>query len=92
LGPASLSSYAWFLDNSDGIIQPVAKLKPTGFGLFDAMGNLEEYCHGDSPEVIYFAGSNYRTASWGLSLMKAQETTTESGSTGITFRIAKTRR
>ena len=87
---ASMFSNAWFLDNSDGVIHPIAQLKPTGFGLFDALGNLEEYCHGMSPGKIYFAGSNYRTPSWGLSLDKNQETNTGSILVGTTFRIAKT--
>lgn len=36
-------SHAWFLSNSHGVIQPVATLEPTGFGLYDLQGNVEEW-------------------------------------------------
>jgi serine/threonine protein kinase len=36
--------YAWITTNSDGRAHPVASLIPNDFGLFDTLGNLEEWC------------------------------------------------
>jgi serine/threonine protein kinase len=37
--------YAWHSLNSDGHTQPVGKLRPNDFGLFDVIGNVREWCH-----------------------------------------------
>jgi serine/threonine protein kinase/formylglycine-generating enzyme required for sulfatase activity len=43
-----LAKYAWFLDNSGRHGWPVGMTKPNDFGLFDMLGNANEWCH-DSP-------------------------------------------
>ena len=42
--PALLRSYAWYHNNTDVRSWPVGSLKPNGFGLFDIMGNVSEWC------------------------------------------------
>jgi serine/threonine protein kinase/formylglycine-generating enzyme required for sulfatase activity len=48
-----LKEYAWFVPNAKGRIQPVGRLKPNDFGLFDMHGNIwcwcQEYDHTYSP-------------------------------------------
>jgi serine/threonine protein kinase len=39
-----LERYAWTLRNSSGQAQPVASLIPNDLGVFDALGNLSEWC------------------------------------------------
>ena len=43
-GQELLPHYARFLRNSDNHTQPVGQLKPNNFGLFDALGNVSEWC------------------------------------------------
>lgn len=40
-----LAAYAWYAHDSSGRTHPVATLKPNGFGLFDMLGNANEWCH-----------------------------------------------
>ena len=39
-----LGQYAWYVGNSEDRAQPVARLKPNDFGLFDMYGNAWEWC------------------------------------------------
>lgn len=42
-----LAKYAWSMANSGGALHPVAELLPNRRGLFDALGNAEEWCETD---------------------------------------------
>lgn len=42
--PALLTHYAWFADNSQYIARSVGQKRPNDFGLFDVMGNVNEWC------------------------------------------------
>ena len=43
--PAMVKHFVWYMENSNGISQPVGRLMPNHFGLFDGIGNLAEVCH-----------------------------------------------
>ena len=40
-----LPQYAWYAANSEEHAWPIGGLKPNGFGLFDMLGNVAEWCH-----------------------------------------------
>jgi formylglycine-generating enzyme required for sulfatase activity/cytochrome c553 len=49
--PAQAKEYGWYADNSKVTTQPVGKLKPNPFGLYDIVGNLGEWCAKESKGV-----------------------------------------
>ena len=42
--PKQLGDYAWFDPNSNGDSQEVCTKKPNAWGLYDMLGNVDEYC------------------------------------------------
>lgn len=56
-GSNSPNKIAWFLDNSGMNIQPKGLLEPNGFGLYDILGNLEEWCWD------YYSEDSYKNTS-----------------------------
>ncbi|MCP3685172.1 MAG: formylglycine-generating enzyme family protein [bacterium] len=55
--PADIDQYAWYYNNSEGIIHPVGQLKPNSWGVYDMLGNVLEWCqdvwyggYGGAPE------------------------------------------
>ena len=41
--PKTLADYAWFVDNSDSKYQKVGQKKPNPWGLYDIIGNVDEW-------------------------------------------------
>lgn len=39
-----LGEVAWFADNSGGDVHPVGQLQPNAYGMYDMLGNVEEWC------------------------------------------------
>jgi serine/threonine-protein kinase len=46
---AVLRDYAWSRENTDTHPEPVARLRPNDFGLFDILGNVTEWCYNPDP-------------------------------------------
>jgi len=44
-----LDRYAWTPNDQDGAARPVAGKLPNDLGLFDTLGNLQEWCEADDP-------------------------------------------
>jgi len=42
--PSDLGEYAWYLGNSGGASHPVGEKRPNGWGLYDMLGNISEWC------------------------------------------------
>lgn len=47
---AQAKDYGWFAENSKATTQPVGKLKPNKFGLYDIVGNVSEWCSKSSKD------------------------------------------
>ena len=42
---ARVGEYAWYRGNSGGLVHSVGQKQPNAWGLFDMVGNAEEWCH-----------------------------------------------
>jgi formylglycine-generating enzyme required for sulfatase activity len=51
--PKNLADYAWFVDNSDSKYQKVGQKKPNPWGLYDIIGNVDEWTL-DQYEADYY--------------------------------------
>ena len=54
-----MEEFAWFAKNSRGHLQPVGRLMPNPFGLFDIVGNVTERCHAPSSDPTGVCGGSY---------------------------------
>jgi formylglycine-generating enzyme required for sulfatase activity len=63
---ARLGEYGWFSGNSGDKTHPVGEKRPNGFGLYDMLGNVSEYCWDahDEPSHMY-SGRVYCGGDWG---------------------------
>jgi formylglycine-generating enzyme required for sulfatase activity len=52
-----LVRHAWYSENSQGRVQPVATREPNALGLFDFHGNVWEWCIDDYHEAFYAASA-----------------------------------
>jgi len=47
--PAALDAYVWSIHNTRSHAKPIARKRPNDYGLFDAIGNLIEWCYNPHP-------------------------------------------
>jgi formylglycine-generating enzyme required for sulfatase activity len=57
-GEEEIGDYAWFFKNSGDMTHPVKTRKPNPWGLYDMLGNVEEWCHD------WFVAGYYKP--WGI--------------------------
>lgn len=57
-----LNRIAWYVENSDTQTHPVAQKEPNGFGLYDMLGNVDEWCADEWHES--FAGAPSDGSVW----------------------------
>jgi formylglycine-generating enzyme required for sulfatase activity len=82
---AEVSSYAWYKDNSGGTTHPVASLNPNGLGLYDMLGNANEWCSDWYDAAYYnkdaadFRGNKKYAATWITHIYNPVGPTAENG-------------
>jgi formylglycine-generating enzyme required for sulfatase activity len=89
-----LPHYAWYRDNSAGGPSPVAQLKPNDFGLFDVLGNVQEWCvdsfrAGDQAPVVQRGGSFRRPADLCRCSLRSRTAVPDDTASGAGFRVAR---
>jgi eukaryotic-like serine/threonine-protein kinase len=47
-----INDYAWHRDNTRPHPEPIGRLRPNDFGLFDVLGNVDEWCFNPRPTSI----------------------------------------
>jgi len=85
LPAADWDRYAWFRDNSGGVVHPVAQKAPTGFGLYDMYGNVWEYIGGNHG----CRGQTARNTAEEINSRQAFGTQPDRRLTDIGFRVAR---
>ncbi|MEO1524521.1 MAG: SUMF1/EgtB/PvdO family nonheme iron enzyme [Planctomycetota bacterium] len=55
--PERLRDHAWTNESSGNRAQPVGRLLPNDYGLFDMLGNIMEFCHGPKDRLSELEGS-----------------------------------
>lgn len=59
-----LSEVAWFKDNSNNQTQEVGQKEPNGWGLYDMLGNVWEWCSDLYDETVYGPYRVFRGGGW----------------------------
>ncbi len=85
--------YCWWAQNSQELTRPVGQLRPNSLGIFDAYGNVAEWCHRfpapREENLFTTCGGDYRSTPRFLrsALRDAQPTTARKSTVG--FRVVK---
>lgn len=56
-----LDNEAWYRDNAGNLTHPVKQKKPNGLGIYDMLGNVDEWTLSGSDPLFIVAGGSYNT-------------------------------
>jgi len=71
--PAKLGDYAWYSDNSDSKYQKVGTKKPNPWGLYDMIGNVDQWCLDQYDPEYYKKFKEEVTEPWNKATMAYPE-------------------
>lgn len=59
-----INNIAWYKENSGGETHPVGEKEPNGWGLYDMLGNVWEWCSDIYDETVYGSYRVFRGGGW----------------------------
>lgn len=90
-----LDDIAWYADNSDGSLHPVAEKKPNSWGLFDTLGGVWEWCWDQYDAEVYgsyriIRGGGWSDPHWSCRVGVRRKTNPQAAFDDLGFRLART--
>ncbi|GGU18668.1 hypothetical protein GCM10007979_16840 [Nocardioides albus] len=91
----NLDEIAWYSDNSQGSLHPVAKKVPNAWGLFDTLGGVWEWCWDLYDAEVYgsyriIRGGGWSDPHWSCRAGVRRKTNPQAAFDDLGFRLART--
>lgn len=91
----NLDEIAWYAENSQGSLHPVAEKAPNVWGLFDTLGGVWEWCWDQYDVKVYgsyrvIRGGGWSDPHWGCRVGVRRKTHPQAAFDDLGFRLART--